>query len=155
MLYPTRIKLVLILITGLLNGITVQAATTYNWTNAAAASYNLTTAWTPNGLPGPVDTATVGNSASANGSVLYNNPAYAYGLNVLQLGQVGGSDGTFTMTAGALSITNNGGTGLAIGNAAGGTGASRKRGGNWPRAICGWWWPSPSATAAAAWPSPT
>ena len=32
--------------------------------NAAAAAYNLTTAWTPNGLPGSADTAAVGNSTS-------------------------------------------------------------------------------------------
>ena len=66
--------------------LSAQAAT-YNWTNAAAATYSLTTAWTPNGLPGSADTATVGNSTTPIGSVLYNNAAYAYALNVLQLGQ--------------------------------------------------------------------
>ena len=108
--------LVSALAAGLLTGISLQAATPYNWTNAAAATYNLTTAWTPNGLPGPADTATAGNSKTASGSVLYNNPAYDYALNVLQLGQAAGSSGTFTMSAGSLSITNNSGTGLAIGN---------------------------------------
>src|ERR1017187_9144040 len=49
----------LALAAGLLNGISVPAATTYSWTNAAAATYNLMAAWTPNGLPGSADTATV------------------------------------------------------------------------------------------------
>src|ERR1017187_5833313 len=112
----------LALAAGLLSGISVQAATTYNWTNAAAATYNLTTAWTPNGGPESADIAVVGNSTSPIGSVFYNNAAYAYALNVLQLGQAAGSSGTFAMSAGALSITNNSGTGLAIGNFNGATG---------------------------------
>jgi hypothetical protein len=113
---------------GLVSIISAQAAT-YNWTNAAAATYSLTTAWTPNGLPGSADTATIGNSATASGSVLYNNAVYAYALNVLQLGQAAGSSGTFAMSAGALSITNNSGTGLGIGNVNGGTGSFTVSGG--------------------------
>src|ERR1039457_1464386 len=120
--FPVRIIWAWALAAGLLSGISVQAATTYNWTNAAAATYNLTTAWTPNGLPGSADIATVGNSTTPIGSVLYNNAAYAYPLNVLQLGQAAGSSGTFAMSAGTLWITNNSGTGLAIGNANAATG---------------------------------
>ena len=97
-------------------------ATTYNWNQSVAASYNTTTDWTPNGQPGSADTAAVGNSTTASGSVLYNSAAFNYGLNILQLGQVSGGTGTFTMSAGALSITNNSGTGLGVGNASGGTG---------------------------------
>jgi beta-galactosidase len=127
--FPVRIIWAWALAAGLLSGISVQAATTYNWTNAAAATYNLTTAWTPNGGPGSADIAVVGNSTTPIGSVLYDNAAYAYALNVLQLGQAAGSSGTFAMSAGALSITNNSGTGLAIGNFNGATGNFTNSGG--------------------------
>ena len=120
-LFPIRHLAGWALAAGLLSGLSVQAAT-YNWTNAAAAAYGLTTAWSPNGLPGSADTATVGNNTTANGSVLYNNAAYAYALTVLQLGEVGGSSGTFIMSAGALAITNNSTYGLLVGNANGSTG---------------------------------
>lgn len=106
-----------------------SSATTYNWNQSNPATYNLTNDWTPNGLPASADTAAVGNSLTASGSVLYNNSAYAYALNVLQLGQVSAGSGTFTMSAGAFSITNNSGTGLAIGNANGGTGIFTFNGG--------------------------
>ena len=113
----------------LLAGAFSSLATTYNWNQSIPATYNITNDWTPNGLPGSADTATVGNSTTTSGSVLYNNPAYAYALNVLQLGQAAGSSGAFTMSAGALSITNNSGTGLAIGNASGVTGSFTNNGG--------------------------
>jgi autotransporter-associated beta strand protein len=120
---------VLALATGLLSGISARA-TTYNWNSTTPAAYNLTTDWTPTGLPGSGDTATVGNSTTASGSVLYNNSSFAYALSVLQLGQASGSSGTFTLSAGALSITNNGGTGLAIGNVNGATGNFTNNGGS-------------------------
>lgn len=113
----------------LLAGAAFSRATTYNWNQPIPATYNTTNDWTPNGLPGSADTATVGNSASPIGSVLYNSAAYAYALSVLQLGQTAGGIGTFTMSAGALSITNNNGTGLAIGNANGATGSFTNNGG--------------------------
>ena len=62
--------------------------------------------------------------------MLYNSSSFAYALNVLQLGQASGSSGTFTLSAGALSITNNSGTGLAIGNVNGGTGNFAMNGGS-------------------------
>jgi len=114
----------------LLAGAFSSPATTYNWNQSTPASYNITTDWTPNGLPGSGDTAAVGNSTTANGSVLYNSSSFAYALNVLQLGQAFGSSGTFTLSAGALSITNNGGTGLALGNANGATGNFTNSGGS-------------------------
>ena len=77
-------------------------AATYNWNQSVAATYNITTDWTPNGLPGSADTAAVGNSTTASGSVLYDSAAYAYALNVLQLGQVAGGTDAFTMSAGAF-----------------------------------------------------
>jgi autotransporter-associated beta strand protein len=117
-----RFLLALMLVVSLLAGAFSSPATTYNWNQSTPATYNITTDWTPNGLPGSADTAAVGNSTTASGSVLYNNSAYAYALNVLQLGQAASSSGTFTMSAGTLSITNNSGTGLAIGNVNGGTG---------------------------------
>ena len=127
-LFPIRQALAWAVATGLVGIISAEAAT-YNWTNAVAATYNLTTAWTPNGLPGTADTAAVGNSTTASGSVLYNNAAYAYALNVLQLGQAAGSSGAFTLSAGAFSITNNSTYGLLIGNANGATGSFTTSGG--------------------------
>ena len=103
---------------------------TYNWNQSTPAAYNITTDWTPNGLPGSSDTATVGNGASADGAVLYNNAGFSYALNVLQLGQAVGSSGAFTMSAGTFSVTNNSGTGLAIGNVNGGTGNLTMSGGS-------------------------
>ncbi len=113
----------------LLAGVFPSLATTYNWNQSSPAAYNITTDWTPNGVPGPADAATVGNSASASGSVLYNNAGFAYGLNVLQVGQAADSSGTFNMSAGALSITNNSGYGLVLGNASGATGDFTLNGG--------------------------
>ncbi len=113
----------------LVGAVSAPAATTYNWTNPAAATYNLTSAWSPNGLPGSADTAIVGNSTTASGSVLYNSPAYAYALNVLQLGQAAGSSGTFSLSAGTFSITNNSTYGLLIGNASGAMGDFALNGG--------------------------
>ncbi|PWU15199.1 MAG: hypothetical protein C5B50_15775, partial [Verrucomicrobia bacterium] len=104
-------------------------AATYNWNQSTPAAYNIPTDWTPTGPPGSADTAAVGNSTVANGSVLYNNSLFSYGLNALQLSQIGGGSGTFNMTAGSLWITNNSGAGLAIGNVAGGTGSFTNNGG--------------------------
>jgi autotransporter-associated beta strand protein len=119
----------LVLAVSLLAGAFSSPATTYNWNQSTPATYNITTDWTPNGLPGSADTAAVGNSTTASGSVLYNNSAYAYALTVLQLGEVAGSSGTFTMSAGAFSITNNSTYGLLIGNASGATGNFANSGG--------------------------
>ena len=126
---PAGTALGIALAVGLLAGAFSSPAATYNWNQSIPATYNITTDWTPNGLPGSADTATVGNSTTASGSVLYNNSAYAYALNVLQLGQAAGSSGTFSLSAGTLSITNNSGTGLAIGNASGATGSFTNSGG--------------------------
>ncbi len=112
----------------LITGAISSPATTYNWNQPGPAAYNVTTNWTPNGLPGSGDTAAVGNTVSPIGSVLFTNPASA--LNVLQLGQTAGGMGTFVMSAGSLSITNNSGTGLAIGNANGAIGNFTNNGGS-------------------------
>ena len=105
-------------------------AATYNWNQSVPAAYNLTNDWTPNGLPGPADTAAVGNSTTPNGSVLYNSAGFNFGLNVLQLGQVAGGVGMFNLSAGVLGLTNNSGTALGIGNVAGGVGYFTNNGGS-------------------------
>jgi autotransporter-associated beta strand protein len=113
-----------------LGGVASSArAAAFNWTNAIPGNYNVSTSWSPNGLPGAADTATVGNSTRPNGSVLYTNATNVYALNLLQLGQASGASGTFTMSAGALSITNNSGTGLSVGTSSGGTGNFNLNGG--------------------------
>ena len=69
-------------------------------------------------------------SVSPIGSVLYNSAGFAFGLNVLQLGQLNGGLGTFDMSAGALGLTNNSGTALAVGNAVNATGYFTNNGGS-------------------------
>jgi autotransporter-associated beta strand protein len=121
--------MVLVLAAGLLSAVSAQG-TTYNWNQSTPATYSTPTDWTPTGPPGAADTAAVGNSTTLSGSVLYDVSAYAYALTVLQLGQVAGGSGTFTMTAGSLFITNSSGTGLGIGNISGGTGSFTNNGGS-------------------------
>src|SRR4051794_39771075 len=115
----------------LFSGSLSSQAATYNWNQSSPAAYNISTDWTPIGPLGPADTAAVGNSTSATGSVLYNSAGFAYGLNVLQLGQTAGGIGIFNLSAGSFGITNNSSAnGLAIGNAVGGFGYFTNSGGS-------------------------
>ena len=100
----------IILTTILLAGSAAQAATTYSW-NVTSDYYTNSAAWNPPGVPGILDTASIGNYGTALHTDTMTNK-----LTSMLLGN--GGDGALTMSGGELDITNTSTTAFIMGNTA-------------------------------------